>query len=190
MKTITQDRVKYLFEYNPDTGQLIWKNRPRSDFKTEQIFKSFHSRCAGRIAGSIESEGYRIIGCDNHYWKAQILIWLFVKGELARYPTSEIDHVNGVRSDNRIKNLRMGNKSKNQRNSSRRVDNKSGVTGVNWVKSKKRWVARIWDGPHHRCLVYFKNLGDAAAARRGAEIEIGYHEGHGKIPQAVEGNIQ
>lgn len=176
----TQARLRELFNYDPELGLLIWKRRPATDFRNIPQFYSFNARFSGKPAGHIEAQGYRIIVCDGVAHKAHKLVWLFVIGEWVQYPIFEIDHLNGDRSDNRIQNLRKVTKSDNQRNSSLRVNNASGVNGVNWVTSKRRWLARIWDGDIHRYLGAFKNLEDARQARIRAEREIGYHEGHGK----------
>lgn len=178
----TQARVRELFKYDPATGDLIWRERPQSHFASVPAFHSFKARFEGRVAGHIESQGYRIIVFDGRGWKAHKVTWLFIHGEWVKYPDFEIDHVNGIRSDNRIQNLRKVTKSLNQRNASIRRDNVSGVSGVNWVASKRRWVARIWDGSHHKYLGQFRRIEDAAVARAKAERELGYHSGHGKRP--------
>lgn len=176
----TYARLRELFMYDPETGNLIWRERERSDFATKPAYMSFRSRRMGKPAGCVMAEGYRTIVVDGQGWLAHKLVWLFVHQEWVRYPEFEIDHINGVRSDNRIQNLRKVSKSMNQRNGAMRRNNKSGVIGVNWVKSKRRWVARIWDGPNHRYLGQYKTLGDAALARAEAERKYGYHPGHGK----------
>jgi hypothetical protein len=166
--------------YDPMTGDLIWRERSAAEFASKPAYMSFMSRRLGKVAGFIDSGGYRQIVVDGQGWLGHKLVWLFVHKEWVPYPEYEIDHVNGKRADNRIQNLRKVTKSANQRNSSMRVNNKSGVHGVNWVKSKRRWVARIWDGPRHVFLGQFKELSDAALARAEAERRYGYHPGHGK----------
>jgi hypothetical protein len=176
----TQARLRELFNYDPISGLLVWKDRDASQFKTKSSHASFVARCAGRPAGHIEAQGYRVVLLDGTQRKAHKLIWLLVYGEWVKFPEAEIDHLNGDRADNRISNLRKTTKSANQRNGSMRSNNTSGVMGVNWVASKSRWVARIWDGPRHRYLGQFRSLEDARQARIRAERELGYHEGHGK----------
>jgi len=104
------------------------------------------------------------------------MITLFVFKQKTAY---EIDHINGDRSDNRIANLRKVTKSDNQRNAGKRVNNTSGVHGVNWkprynsIPGDGRWVARIWNGPRHIYLGQFRSLREAEIARKAAERVLG-----------------
>lgn len=182
---ISQERLKQLFLYDPDTGHLIYRERARDNFKSHIRWVTHNRYRVGQPAGSINNGGYVKIHIDGVYYSAHRLIWLFIFGDWPSYPEFEIDHVNGVKTDNRIQNLRKCTKSMNQRNGSMRINNKSGVIGVNWVESKQAWIARIWDGPHHRYLGRFTDIEDAREARAKAERELGYHPGHGKPSQAA-----
>jgi hypothetical protein len=178
MANLTQARLRGYFNYDPSIGRLIVKERPSSEF--DSLAYARHLKQVGKPAGSINKGGYRKVHIDGRYYSEHRVIWLFVFGQWPAYPEFEIDHLNGVKSDNRIQNLRKCSKSMNQRNGSMRRNNTSGVIGVNWVRSKGAWIARIWDGPRHRYLGQFKDIAEAAAARAKAEQEIGYHPGHGK----------
>lgn len=122
--------------YDPATGVFRWlvdSNRVK----------------AGDEAGCIDSRGYRRISVGRSYCKAHRLAWLFVHGN---WPIYDIDHINGVRSDNRIENLRDAPTSVNTQNLKRaRCDNKtSGLLGVS-RQSGREWVAQIWaNGRNHR----------------------------------------
>ena len=131
----TQARVKEYFNYDPVTGDLLFKERPREDFSAPRY--ADHLRRVGSVAGTIESQGYRHVLIDGAVHKAHRIIWLMVYGEWVEYPAFEIDHINGQRADNRLSNLRKVTKSANQRNSGRRVTNTSGVHGVNLKEG--RW---------------------------------------------------
>lgn len=96
------------------------------------------------------------------------------------WPLFEIDHENGIRDDNRFKNLRDVNHSKNQQNQIIATNNNSGVTGVHWYKTRSCWAAKIKINGKNKHLGYFHNLGDAAAARKAAEQSLNYHSNHGK----------
>lgn len=173
----TQARVRAYFNYDPKTGDLTHKERPRTEFGSAASY-STHLRRVGKTAGSINFDGYRKICIDGSYHSAHRIIWLFVTGEWVVYPDFEIDHRNGKRADNRWRNLRKATKSDNQKNGGQRVNNTSGVHGVNWKPRPHHksggWVARIWNGPKHVYLGFFDNLEHAAIARRAAEKALGY----------------
>lgn len=185
----SQEELLTMFDYNKDTGILTWLDRDISQFSSVAAHASFKARWAGKEVGFICAEGYRKMGMKKSVHSVHKIIWKMVYGEDVPYPEFEIDHINGVRTDNRIKNLRKVTKSENQRNAAMRKNNQSGVMGVNWVKSRQRWVCRIWDGKIHKYLGQFAHLEDAKICRERAERVLGYHEGHGKpaISKALKG---
>lgn len=79
-----------------------------------------------------------------------------------------VDHINGVRSDNRKANLRLATTSQNGMNRVR-LNNSSGITGIYWGKSRERWCAHIAAGKKRIFLGRFASLEDAVKARRKAE---------------------
>ena len=89
MRDLTVDLLNHLFEYDKETGNLIWKIQKRGTRK-------------GSIAGTTNSEGYRVITVNYKAYKAHRLVYLMHKGYLPR----TLDHINNNRSDNRIENLR------------------------------------------------------------------------------------
>ena len=80
-----------------------------------------------------------------------------------------VDHINHDTLDNRKSNLRICTSSQNQMNTNTRIDNTSGVKGVNWNKSKERWQAYITIDKKYIYLGTFKNKDDAIKARNEAE---------------------
>lgn len=123
---ITQELLLELFNYDPVTG-YVYNRITRNG-----------TAIAGNRAGSKEPNGYRRIGLRyNHYGEHQI-IWMMSYGW---WPT-EIDHINGVRDDNRITNLREVGRSQNRINS-RSGYGKSGLYGAHWIESAGKWYARI-----------------------------------------------
>jgi hypothetical protein len=72
--------------------------------------------------------------------RAHRLAWLYMHGE---YPTRHLDHINGIKSDNRAVNLRLASPSENQQNQSARKRNTSGRLGVSLHTPSGRWVAQI-----------------------------------------------
>ncbi len=95
-------------------------------------------------------------------------------------PSGEIDHINGDRTDNRICNLRDVTSAGNSCNRRRQDRNTSGVTGVAWDKRASRWQARIGLNGKQKYLGYFDSLDEAVAARKAAELELGFHPNHGR----------
>lgn len=115
-------------KYNPDTGKFIWIDRP----------KFANNVKIGMEAGSLNFKGYRVQGIKGNKYYQHRLAWLYVYGN---FPGNEIDHINGIRDDNRICNLREVTSSQNNWNRSVSKYNKFGYKGVSWHKGKFR--ARI-----------------------------------------------
>lgn len=130
----------------------------------------------GVEAGSINGWGYRQMRVDGRDYRAHHIIWLMVKG----YLPSELDHINGDRTDNRIENLREVDRQENLRNQKLRKSNSSGVMGVGWDKTHGKWTARIRHDGKNRTLGSFKTYEEAVEARKAAEVIHGYHVNHGR----------
>lgn len=128
MKKIpTQERVMELLDYNPLTGIFIRKVGRRGIAKE------------GSEAGNKRPTGYRRIKIDDVEYLSHRIAWLYVYGKL---PDKQLDHINGVRDDNRISNLREVTTSENGQNQRRaQSDNKIGLLGVSMLNGK--WRASI-----------------------------------------------
>jgi hypothetical protein len=96
------------------------------------------------------------------------------------YWPKEVDHINGDSCDNRLVNLREVNHQQNMRNAKRRSDNSSGATGVYYIKATGRWIAQIRVDNRGRHLGAFNSFEEAVAARKAAEVALGFHENHGR----------
>jgi hypothetical protein len=122
---ITIDRLRHLVNYDPETGVFTWNAKRR--------------KCTpGGKAGCRMKNGYDVIRLDNALHLAHRLAWFYVTG---KWPSDQIDHVNGDRADNRFVNLREATNIENAHNRQRRRSNKSGYTGVR--AENKRWLAEI-----------------------------------------------
>lgn len=154
---MNQTRLKQLLRYDPDTGRFTWlvtKGRI----------------LAGNIAGHKNNHGYWLIRIDRQSYMACRLAWLYMTGN---YPALVVDHINGIRDDNRFSNLRLASKSENGMNRRKvNTNNTSGVAGVNWSKDKGKWEARITRNYRKIRLGYFERKEDAVEARRKAERDI------------------
>lgn len=160
---LTQERVRELFDYDPETGELIHK-----------ITKGRSKK--GAVAGLINDKGYRVLGADGGIYRAHRIVWLHHTGS---FPGSQIDHINGCRSDNRIDNLRDVTNTENHKNMKRQARNRSGVTGVCFCRKINKWRAYISINKPLNLGAFFDKE-DAIHARRKAEIKYGYHVNHGR----------
>ena len=159
---ITQERLHELFDY--DGKNLIRKTATTNCVK------------AGGLVGCINAGGYRSVRADNRRYYAHRLIWKMVHGE---FPSGQIDHINGMRDDNRIENLRSVASIDNNRNRAK-SNSASGVMGVYWVSGTNKWQTKIGVSYKKLYIGVFESLLDAACARKSAEIEHGFHENHGR----------
>lgn len=155
--------LKVLLEYNDATGVFIWRRRGLEFFQDLRSCEAWNGRYAGRPAGGI-SNGYTSIRImDKAYW-AHRLAWLYVYGS---WPNGEIDHINGLRLDNRIGNLRDCDRQTNAENIRKALARKSRQPlGVffNARKVQRPYSANIRIDGKTTHLGYFDSADDAHAA--------------------------
>ena len=84
----------------------------------------------------------------------------------------EIDHINGVRHDNRIANLRLATSTENSRNMAIPTHNTSGVSGVTYRKNRGTWQAQISIGNVTKYIGSFSGFEGAVSARQDAERAV------------------
>lgn len=120
---ITAELVRQLLNYDPMTGQIT-------------------RRIDGSVATHAHPRGYLSLNVKRRAWLAHRLVWLYMTG---RWPEHQIDHINGVRTDNRWANLRDVTATVNYQNQRiARSNNRScGLLGVTWDKSRGKWKASI-----------------------------------------------
>lgn len=161
----TFEDVSEVFEYCPDTGLIHWK-------------KGGTGRKRDLSAGVLDvCNRYINISYKHVNFKAHRLAWLLHYGE---WPSDDIDHVNGVRHDNRMDNLRTVKHADNLKNKCIQKNNTSGVNGVSWSKAAKKWLAQISFNGMRENLGFFPNIEGAIAARKAAEEKYSYHPNHGR----------
>jgi hypothetical protein len=169
---ITQTQLKELLNYNPFTGHFTWRVSRRG------------RKGVGAVAGSIQIGGYVRIQIDGQQHLAHRLAFLYMTGE---FPEDGVDHISGVKSDNRWSNLRPADNALNSRNCSQRSNNKSGVTGVSWSKARGKWVVYIVDDTGRNLnLGGYEDWFEAVCARKSAEVSHGYHINHGRTENKHE----
>jgi hypothetical protein len=158
---LTAAYVREALEYDPVTGLFRWRDRPREHFATKRAFSSWNACFAGKGAGRQDDVGYRRISICGQVYKGHRIAWLYVTG---RWPHAEIDHVNGVKDDNRFANLREATRHENNRNSKRPRNNTSGLKGVCWHKRDGKCRAQIRVSGRNLCLGNFTTPEEAHAA--------------------------
>ena len=161
---LTQERLKKLFHYNPETGLF-----------TRLIVTAKRTKI-GDIAGSPHGDGYLRIKIDNKPYYSHRLAWFYMTG---KWPKGQIDHINRIRDDNRFANFREVTRSFNLRNTRLYKTNTSGVIGVHLYKPTGKWQARIGVNSKNISLGHFIDKKDAIKARKNAEIKYGFSPTHG-----------
>lgn len=179
---INVETLRTLIAYDADTGSLTWKLRSESLFidtgrGSVAAAKAWNNKWAGKPAlNSLRSDGYFEGRVFRELVLAHRAIWALHYGE---WPEFQIDHINHLRGDNRIANLRTVPNAVNAKNMSRRRTNTSGVQGVYWHSAANSWAACITVDGKTKHLGLFGSVASAAAARTRAEARHGYHPNHG-----------
>jgi HNH endonuclease len=153
---LTQEYLKEILNCDPETGIIIWK-----------INKRGRGAKIGKLAGHINDSGYSVIMINRKYYRAHHLIWLYVHGVL---PEKELDHINRIRNDNRISNLREATRSQNARNSIGHKDSHSGIKGVRKIVDK--WHVRVMINRKAVFVGSFSTKEEAINAHSQALLEI------------------
>lgn len=149
---LTQSRLKELLSYDPTTGFFIRK----IDYSCGK---------AGALAGA-KKNGYLSIMLDRKEYFAHRLAWLY---EYGYFPENDIDHINRIKTDNRIDNLREVSKACNRVNSKQNSNNTSGITGISFIKARSTWRSSIKINGKSYNLGSFIDYAEAVCFRLAAE---------------------
>lgn len=167
---LTYREALELFRYNYETGVLYWRWRVNSS-----VPKTLE---AGRQR---KSSGYLDVKVHGRFYLVHRVVMLMCYGFYGE--GLEVDHINHIRNDNRLCNLRFVTGSENSKNksvSSRSTTGVTGVTGVTFDKNRNKYRAQIGV---NRKLIYlgmFDTLEEAAEARRQADRKFNFHNNHGE----------
>lgn len=144
--------------YSPDTGVFTW-------------VVSAPGVRAGTPAGHIGRNGYRLIKLGRKQFRACRLAWFFAYGA---WPSGEVDHINGDRADDRLRNLRDVDRAANSQNKfgAQKNNLSCGLLGATWNKQHKRWQAKIVARKVRHHLGYFDRPEDAHAAYMAAKARL------------------
>jgi hypothetical protein len=146
---ITQELVKELFDYVPETGELVWKQKLSRNDKGQ----------VGAVAGVVNNRGRRHIKVDGKLYLGHRIVFLYHHGYLPK----SIDHIDRNPLNNKIDNLRECTQSQNIINATKRSKCTSIYKGVHWNKNGK-WQSSIAINGKQIYLGSFNEESDAAQA--------------------------
>jgi hypothetical protein len=172
---LTQDQLRNLVRYSPVVGvfeKLIGQGTKRSPKRWI-------------LLGCSNSDtGYIYLSIMGKRYPAHRLAWLYVHGE---FPEADIDHIDGDKTNNAISNLRKATRAQNSANSQTGQRNTSGIKGVSWSKTAKKWVARIVMNGQVALNAYFDDVEEARQAVEGKRLELqGEFANNGKHRYQIE----
>ena len=178
-EALVLSEIHNLFEYRE--GVLYWKARPLDHFKNSKNRLRWNTRYAGTPVGSPHPTSRYIhtalkIGGFSRRHSVHRLVWVVCHN---RWPTNNIDHIDGNRSNNAIYNLRDVTRVENSRNRRVNFNSESGVIGVHRYHKNGKWQARITHNGVTTWLGSFDTVGEAKKARLDAQEKLGFHENHG-----------
>ena len=168
MLELRYEEVARLFTYDRETGVLYWRIRDRNTIRRKYV--------AGSIKGA--KDGYRRVGIKGKTYQEHRIIMMLCFGHIPE--NAEIDHINHVRDDNHLVNLRFVTRSENRKNQSVNSKNATGVTGVTFDKNRNKYRAQIKVNRKAIYLGIFDTLEEAAAARAEANLKFKFNNNHGK----------
>lgn len=160
------ETLRELFEYEPETGHLYWRNGHRV-----HGFKK-HVR-----AGTVHCGKYRVVVVNGARFYEHRVIWKIMTGN---EPAHVIDHADNNHMNNAWENLRAADNAKNRWNSALPKNNRSGIKGVCWEASHKSWKAYVSVNGRQIKLGRFKKIDDAAVAVAAARSRL-----HGEFARAA-----
>jgi hypothetical protein len=155
--SITQRYLQSVLQYNPLTGVFI------------NLVDRNGRAVKGAVAGYTNTIGYTVIQMQGRKLHAHRLAWFYMTGE---WPVNQIDHINRVRSDNWIENLRQATSHQNAQNTKDHSGNTSGHRGVTWHKKNKNWQAQMLVLGKYVYLGAFDRIEDAVEARKKAVASL------------------
>lgn len=163
---LTQELISKVLKYDATTGTLIW-------------ISNLHSKRAitnSRAGSVVTRTGYRSISLFGKTYPEHQLIWFIYYGV---WPSGQIDHINQIRDDNRITNLRDVSKSENARNRSRNPNSKLGEHGIWYNQRTFKYVAEITLNGKKVYQKSFDDIDEAIKERKTKSLELGFHTNHG-----------
>lgn len=162
----SQEELRQMFDFMPETGDLIWRVRDDRD-------NAWNGRMAGKRVGAKSKDGYMRSQIGEKQYAVHRLIWKLAYGQIPSH--MQVDHINGIRDDNRLDNLRLCDNRQNQFN--RNCDKGRGYKGV--YRHRRRWKAEITTPEGRKYLGLYKTPEEAAIAFDAAARQ--WHGEHAKL---------
>lgn len=163
---LTQELIAKVLKYDALSGTLIWI----SNLHSKRVVPN------SRAGSLVKSTGYRNISLFCRTYLEHQLIWFICNGV---WPKGQIDHINQIRDDNRIVNLRDVSKADNARNRSRNPNSKLGEHGIWFNMRTNKYVAEITLNGKKVYQKSFDDIDVAINERRIKSLELGFHTNHG-----------
>lgn len=174
---VTPKIVAELLRYNPQTGELFWRERDRKWFVSDKGHKTWNGKWANKQAFTTTDRlGYRQGALFSIGFLAHRVVLAIANSE---WP-DVVDHIDGNPGNNTLLNLRATTQAENKRNIRMYDRNKSGTHGVRWDEQRSLWVARIGINGKSVHIGRFASKAGAIEARKRAERENGFHKNHGR----------
>ena len=158
MKTLlTQERLKELLHYDPETGVFTRRTSTGGKF-------------SGSVCGAPQNMGYTQIMVDKANYLAHRLAWLYVNGV---WPAFHVDHIDGCRTNNAFSNLRDADRSTNAQNTHKsHIDNATGLLGASYDKARNKFSANIFSSGRRLHIGRFSTAKEAHEAYIKAKREL------------------
>ena len=179
MTDLSQEFLQSIFDYCKETGILTRKVRPREHFKQDRTFNSYNEVYAGTVVSTFNDQGYLLAMVNKKPYRAHRVAWIIVNGAI---PDSfVIDHINGIKDDNRISNLRCCSHKQNLRNMFGKEKSNGLPLGVYYDKSRGSYYASVGLGVKGKAArKRFLKPDDAIRWRDEQTALLKYAVSHGK----------
>lgn len=153
---ITQERLKEVLYYHPESGDFVWLKHP------QELGRD------GTQAGFPHNKGYRVIALDDERYLAHRLAVLYMAGA---WPANEVDHEDTVKHHNWWNNLRGADDEQNAQNRGTRADNVLNEKGICWNKRSQKFIVQVQAGGV-RCAKRAATLAEAVAIRNDLVVQM------------------
>jgi hypothetical protein len=153
IKELSESLLREYLSYDESSGVFVWKK----------------GKCKDKKAGSVNANGYLQIMLGGRIYYAHRLAFLYVHGA---FTSNCIDHINGIKTDNRISNLREATYAENAQNTRAYKNNKTGYRGVSFSKRDSKFIAFIRTNNKAINLGSFDLPSDAHNAYKNAKVHL------------------